>query len=209
MNERLVIDVSGLPKSECDHRALIWWGNLLLLAIESTMFALLVASYLYIRPNFEQWPPPLPSGPLGLLDPVPALRLPTINLFVIILISAPMFYADRLALRMNCAAVKVGLLLTLAIAAAAIWLRWHEFAALRFRWNDNAYASVVWTILGMHLLHLIVSAAETVILTVWILRHGLDAKHARDVRVSAVYWYWISGVWILLYALVYLGPRYF
>ena len=41
----------------------------------------------------------------------------------------------------------------------------------------------------------------------WLLIKGLDDKHARDVRVTAVYWYWIAGTWVILYAVVYLAPR--
>ena len=51
------IDVSDLPPAVEDHRSPIWWGNLLLLCIETTMFGLLVATYFYLRMNFNQWPP--------------------------------------------------------------------------------------------------------------------------------------------------------
>jgi hypothetical protein len=35
----------------------------------------------------------------------------------------------------------------------------------------------------------------------------MDIKHARDIRVTAVYWYWIAGTWFLLYFVVYWTPR--
>ena len=65
MNNRAVIDVSRLPASAMDHRSPIWWGNILLLLIETTMFALLIATYLYFRiVDFDRWPPPrVPGGP--------------------------------------------------------------------------------------------------------------------------------------------------
>jgi heme/copper-type cytochrome/quinol oxidase subunit 3 len=65
----------------------------------------------------------------------------------------------------------------------------------------------VWTILGLHLTHLIVGTLENGIMIAWIAAHGMDEKHARDIRVNAVYWYWIGAMWVLLFAIVYLGPR--
>src|SRR4051812_19972596 len=106
MNVRRAIDVSALPSSEMDHRSLVWWGNLLLIAIETTMFALLVAAYFYVRPHFLAWPPVRPTGPLGLFDPVPSLGLPTANLALLLATMAPMIAADRACLRSDTAAVR-------------------------------------------------------------------------------------------------------
>jgi cytochrome c oxidase subunit III len=209
MNTRTAMDVSALPDSEIDHRSLVWWGNVLLIAIETTMFALLIAAYFYVRPNFTEWPPPRVTGPEGIFDPVPALRVPTINLLLLLLTLVPMIAADRACLRHDAGAVKRALAIFLALAVACIALRFREFSALHFRWDDNAYASIVWTTVGLHLLHLIVGTLEFVMMFAWVLARGLDDKHARDVRVTAVYWYWIVGTWIVLFAILFPGPRFF
>jgi len=41
----------------------------------------------------------------------------------------------------------------------------------------------------------------------WAVVHSLDKKHARDVRVNAVYWYWVVGIWVPLFCIIYVGPR--
>lgn len=209
MSPRPAIDVTLLPESVLDHRSLVWWGNLLLIGIETTMFALLVAGYFYLRPKFTAWPPPLASGPIGVLDPVPHLGLPAINLGVLLLTLVPMIVADRVCLRMNKPAVTGALTAFLAVGSVCIALRFREFSALRFRWDDNAYGSIVWTIVGLHLLHLFVGVLEIVVMLIWILIKGLDEKHARDVRVTAVYWYWVVATWVVLWAIIFPGPRFF
>jgi cytochrome c oxidase subunit III len=206
---RPVIDVSRLPDSALDHRALIWWGNLLLLGIETTMFALLLGAYFYVQHNFQSWPPVHVDGPLGRYHSVPALGIPLVSLGVLFVTLAPMIWADRACLRREQTSVALALVIFIVLAAGCIALRFLEFRALHFRWDDNAYASIVWTILGMHLLHLFVGTLEMVIMLVWILRRGLDDKHARDVRVTAAYWYWVVGVWVVLFSVVFLGPRVF
>jgi heme/copper-type cytochrome/quinol oxidase subunit 3 len=209
MNVRPSIDVSALQPATMDHRSPIWWGNLLMIVIETTAFALLVGAYFYLRGNFSQWPPPQSNAPLGLFDPVPALLLPTINLAVILLSCVPMLVADRAALRLNRSVVEWALGLTIVVSLVAVGLRFVEFRSLKFRWDDNAYGSVTWTILGMHLLHLIIGTLENVTMFTWLLVHGLDEKHARDIHVTAIYWYWVAAVWVVLFAIVFPGPRFF
>jgi heme/copper-type cytochrome/quinol oxidase subunit 3 len=207
MNQK-ALDVSALPECALDHRSTIWWGNTWLLVIETTMFALLVASYLYVRLNFPAWPPPLTTRSVPVANPVPLLTLPTIVLGVLIVSLIPAYIADRVALAMKERTVRLMFAALVALGVLAAILRFREFPSLQFSWNDNAYASICWTIVAMHLLHIIVATAENTAMLLWALTHSLDRKHARDVRVSAAYWYWVVGIWILLYLLIYLGPRF-
>jgi cytochrome c oxidase subunit III len=203
---RSTIDVSGLPLSAIDHRSPIWWGNALLLAIETTMFAILAATYFYLRQNFENWPPPQVNFIPPNLHPAPDLFWGTLNLVVILAAAFFMFLADRAALGFNRNKVLLWGAFTVLLGILAIVLRFREFHGTQFRWDDNAYASVVWGILLMHLIHLMVGISEDGFMFAYIMKHGMDDKHARDVRVTAVYWYWIGGIWVPLYAIVYLGP---
>lgn len=203
---RTIIDVSALPPSAVDHRSPIWWGNLLLLMIETTMFGILVATYFYIRMNFDQWPPPQSNFFPPDRHPVPDLFWGTTNLLVIIAAASAMWVADRAALYGNRRRVLIAGGTTVLLALVAMVLRFQEFHGTKFRWDDNAYASVVWGILIMHFIHLLVGFCEDALMTVYVARYGLDDKHSRDVRVTAVYWYWIAGIWLPLYAIIYFAP---
>jgi heme/copper-type cytochrome/quinol oxidase subunit 3 len=208
MKAESTLDVSSLPAATMDHRSPIWWGNLWLLVIETTMFAILVAVYFYFRVvDFNLWPPPQPHSLSIIFHPVPDLLVPTVNLVFLLVSVAPMIWVDRACLARQEAAVRIGLLVCIALGVAAIVLRFYEFKALQFRWDDNAYAATIWTILGVHLAHVITATAELLIMAAWVFTHGMDVKHARDIRVTALYWYWVAGTWLLLYALVYLSPR--
>jgi len=205
-NSRSVIDVSDLPPSALDHRSPIWIGNALLLLIETTMFAILVAAYFYLRQNFEDWPPPQTNYYVPNFHPSPDLFWGTLNLVVILTAGFFMLLSDWAALRMDRAKTLLWGGLNVLFALIAIAVRFREFWGTQFRWDDNAYSGVVWGILFMHLLHLMVGASEDLMMFAYITVHGLDDKHARDVRVTAVYWYWIAGIWIPLYAILYFGP---
>lgn len=198
--ERAALDVSDLPAHAYGSRAPLWWGNLLLLVIEGTMFALAIASYFYLRKNFAHWPPP-PT-------PYPDVLLPTINLVIILISLAP-------AIRVHILAVNEGsqlqiqfvLLIEIAFIIAALVLRFYEFAALHCFWNSHAYGSITWALLGLHLLHLVASVSESVLLLVWTLTHTLDKKHRLDLSLLAIYWYFVVASWVIIYAVVFISPR--
>jgi cytochrome c oxidase subunit 3 len=208
LKHRAIIDVSALPSTVLDHRSPIWWGNLLLLGIETAMFALLVACYFYVRVvDFTMWPPPNSNTVPPVYNTAPDLPLPIVNLCLLLVSVAPYWWADRACLKRDARAVKIGLTLCVLLGLVVIVIRFFEFQSLHFKWNDNAYASIVWTIVGLHLTHLVVATAETIIMALWVFVKGLDDKHARDVRVTAVYWYWVVGTWVLLFILIWGGAR--
>src|SRR4051812_45743249 len=173
---RATLNVSRLPANAMDHHSPIWWGNLLLLFIETTMFALLLGAYFYVRQNFADWPPPRIAGYQVELNPVPSLGIPTVNMILLLLSLVPSVWVDRACLRRHTGAVKIGLLMVIGFGLISIVLRFYEFPALKFKWNDNAYGSITWTLLGMHLAHLLTATVENAIMTAWIFAKGMDDK---------------------------------
>jgi len=205
----MVLDVRDLPAIGFDHRAPLWWGNTLLLFVETTMFGILIAMYFDIAMNTNPFPPPRVDRFPVLYNPVPDLFLPVIGLIVLLLSLVPGIWLDKAARRRDVGAVKIAILFTLAFNVAALVIRYYEFDSLHFKWNDNAYGSITWIILGIHMFHLIVMLCEDTYLVIWTYTKGMDDKHALDLTVLAVYWYWIVGMWIVLFTIVYLVPRMF
>jgi cytochrome c oxidase subunit III len=202
-----VIDASKLPDNAMDARAPLWWGNLLMILIETTTMALLIATYFYVRRNFWEWPPPRVDFGPPLLDPVPKLTAGTFNVLLLVLSCLPMYWTDHVARRKERGKVILGLLLMAVIAGVSLWLRWVEFWDFHFRWDDNAYASIVWTILGMHWFYIFVGLGEFAIMAAWAIRHPFEDKHALDVTLMGGYWYWVAGIWAVTYVILYWYPR--
>ena len=202
------LDVGDLPAIAFDARSPLWWGNALLLFIETAMFGILIAIYFTVAMNTQPFPPPRADRLPVIYDPVPDLTLPLIGLVLLLLSLVPGILLDRAARRRDAGSVKPLVLITLAFNAAALIVRWFEYDSLHFKWNDNAYGSITWMILGMHMLHLFVMLCEDSYLAAWTFTNDLDDKHALDLTVMAVYWYWIVGIWLLLFPIVYLFPRF-
>lgn len=200
-------DVSHLPSTLLDDKSPIWWGNLWGLMIETAAFGIVVTAWFSVRMFSSSFPPPRVDRMPVLYDSSPDLTLPTIGLMVLLLSLIPGVWLDISARKKNEGAAKVLLIITLVFGIAAIVIRYYEFDSLHFKWDDNAYASVVWMILGLHMIHMIALTVEDVMTLSWVVVKGLDDKHSLDITVVAVYWYWIVGTWVLLYFLVYWGPR--
>src|SRR5436190_15477246 len=99
------------------------------------------------------------------------------------------------------------MVIAMVFGLTAVVLRSFEFAAVYFRWDSNAYGSVVWFLLGMHMMHLSIMTTEAVLLAVWIFTREYDMKHRVDIVTLAIYWYWVVAIWLVIYGVVYFTPR--
>lgn len=182
------------------HHAPSWWGNRFIILIESAAFAILAVSYFYIWWNFDSWPPPRTH--------LPDLGLSSINLLVLAVSAVPFWNAARLAQRHE-RPVVVGAWLTLGVlfGIAAIGLRIFEFAALHTRFYSNAYGSITWTILAVHLAHLLAGTLQTLLIALVMFVGPVERKHYTDAAVVAVYWYFVVISWVALYLIVFIAPR--
>jgi cytochrome c oxidase subunit 3 len=198
MRHRSVQDVSALPTYAFGPRITTWWGTLSFCLLEGTGFALGVGGYLYLAFLNPQWP----------LSAAPPDLLWSGLLTVVILISLwPNSTLKKSSKEEDLHKVRIGLALMSVIGVILIGIRAMEFGSLHVRWDQNAYGSFVWTLLGLHTAHIITDVADTLVLTVLMFtRHG-HGKRFTDVEDNAFYWYFVVGSWIPIYILLYWGPR--
>lgn len=196
---RRVLDVSHLPYTAFGSRAPIWWGTVGLIAIEGTMFAMLVATYFYLRMLAPAWPPADTAKPDVLRATLNVVLL-VLSLPLNVLVSAVSARKARLP-----TLVVLGLLTLITVVSLV--LRGFEFADLNCRWDAHAYGSLLWTILAMHTAHLVASVIEDALLVLVFWIGIFEDKHFVDVGVNSVYWYFVVGAWVPLYVLVFLVPQ--
>jgi cytochrome c oxidase subunit 3 len=200
MKRRARIDVSGLPHFAFGARGLIWWGIWGFLAIETTMLAICLVSYYYLRDRAAEWPPP-PTQ-------LPDLGIPTATLAVLLLSVVPMRLLERAARRLDARATIRWTLVCIAFGVGFCALRAFEFYSLNVMFDSNAYGSVVWTIIGVHTFHLVAEVLETCVLAALLLSGHREPKFFVDSTDNALYWYFIVAIWIPCYATLYLAPRF-
>jgi heme/copper-type cytochrome/quinol oxidase subunit 3 len=207
MDAPTTIDVSQLPPVGFDAQSPGWWGNVLFMIIETTTIALLLASYFYAWQGSHDWPPPHADAAVATAERWPSPVVATIDLLVLVASCLPMAWVDRAARRHNGPVVRTGLVVVTLAGIATIVLRFYEFPPLRFRWDENTYASLVWTILFMHLTYLIAATLEVVVTAAWVFHYGMSEKMEAEVTLAAAYWYWMALLWLPLYVVVFWAPR--
>jgi heme/copper-type cytochrome/quinol oxidase subunit 3 len=198
---RPTADVSSLPSVTFGPRSLMWWGTLGYMTIEGWTIALLVGAYLYLRQNYEAWPP--------LRTPYPSLLIPSINLALMLASIVPTAMASKAAKRLDEAGVKRWLVIACAMIVPTAVLRWWDLWALNTRWDTTAYGSAAWTVVGFHTSVLLLDIFDTVGLMLFFFLKNMPVKSFSDVTDNSFYWYFTVGIWIPVYLIVYVGPRVF
>ena len=188
-----LVDVGKLPRHAVGMRSPLWWGTVLLIAIESTCFAVLFNSYLYVRNNFQEWPP---DERLQLLPGV-------FSTVALLLTLPPSFLYRRAACRQRFGPMRRWLLVATTLCFVSIALRVWELRSVPFLWTGSAYASVVWTSFGMHTFEIVTGAVESVFMCVILFRPLIELKTFEDVEASALFWFFSVLVWVPFAALFY------
>ncbi|MFL5962881.1 MAG: cytochrome c oxidase subunit 3 [Gaiellaceae bacterium] len=170
-----------------------WWGAVVFVATEATLFGTLIGTYVYLRFQSAHWPPPN--------VPRPPVLTPTLLTAALLLTSIPMYIASRaagagrreIAWRATAAAFVVQL----------VYIVWqlHDYVDTIHVYDpqQSAWASVFVTMLGADHLHVLAG----VLLSAWfVLRISSRLTRYRIVGLQATAFYWHAVNAITLVVLV-------
>ncbi len=175
-----------------------WWGMLVFVTSEATLFGAMIGGYFFLRFQAVHWPPP--GTPAK--DPT----IPLILVAVLLSTSLPMQLAAAAGMRGR---VRVAwLLVTLALVVQAGYFAFeiHDFQAdlQRFSPHDNAYSSLYYTLLGADHLHVGLGLLFSLWLVVRLFR-GLTNYRLTGLRAIAFYWHAVNAITLFVF-LTILSP---
>ena len=162
-------------------RPAAWWGMMILVASEATLFGAFIGTYYYLRFRSPAWPPD------GL--PEPHLVVPVVMAVILALTSIPMQLAADAARARRLGATRALLLVALVVQAGYLAYQVRAFAdeLLVFDISRDAYSSIYYTLLGADHAHV----ALGLLFDLWLL--GKLARGFTTYRVNAtqaIAWYW-------------------
>jgi cytochrome c oxidase subunit III len=195
----MTLDVSGLPSVAFGHRNTTWLANVFYMAIEGMMFAMMFATYFYLRTRSTNWPP-------GHLPP--ALRYGIANAVVFLISVIPARWVAKRAPSGDRGAIRKGLLILSLFALIATAIRVFEFTTLNCRWTDDAYSSTIWVLIGMHSGHLITELIETLVLFVMSFTSKMEGTRLADAAINSDYWYFVVVTGLMIDVLIYGTTRF-
>ena len=199
MNVRPMIDVSGLEVEAFGSRDTLWWGNMGLIIVESTSFALLIASYFFYRMRYTQWPPD-DAG-------VPWLTFGLPNLILMLAICYPVRQIAKRAPTASQSFLSRMLAFSAALIAGSVVLRVFEFETLHTDYFEHSYGSITWALLFMHGIELAFAMGEAAVLAFYSATEELDRKHRADLQTFSAFWYFLVITWLAIFSVIYLGGR--
>jgi heme/copper-type cytochrome/quinol oxidase subunit 3 len=161
-------------------RPAAWWGMVILVASEATLFGCFVGTYFFLRFNTPVWPPD------GI--PKPKLLIPLILLGVLVSTSIPARLAAGAARAGRLGATRFFVAVILLVQAGYFAYEVHDFAdQLRsFGISRDAYSSIYYTLLGADHAHVLLGA----LFCLWLLaKLATGFTTYRLNAVQAITWY--------------------
>ncbi len=193
----------ALPETATGPRSFAWWGMVWLIATEATLFAILLASYFYLRfRHGVEWPPDHIHAP--------KLELPLIMTVILWSSSIPVHMAEKGIEKGNQRRLKGGLLAGFLLGAIFLFItvaiEWpetlHEFTP-----RTNAYGSMFFTITGFHASHVVVGLSVSLFTQFRAWKGAFDERRHVSVQNFAMYWHFVDVVWLFVLLSVYLSPH--
>jgi heme/copper-type cytochrome/quinol oxidase subunit 3 len=164
-----------------------WWGMALFIGGETTFFALIIASYFYLRFQVPHWPPP------GVEKP--QVALPLVLTAILVATSVPIAAAVRAGRTGRVTRAWLLLALALLVQSAYLGIQIHEFFGEldKVDPHSSSYGSIYVALLGAHHLHVAVG----ILIELWLvgrLISGITNYRMNALRVVALYWYFVNTV---------------
>jgi len=190
--------MSSVPYSQRVAKPNGWWGMVVFVATEATLFATLIGSYYDLRFKTPQWPP------AGVPDP--KVALPLILLAVLVATSIPVQLASVFARRGLAGAAVLALLVALVLQCGYLAVQIHLYVddLHKFTPQGSAYGSIYFTLVGAHHAHVVVG----ILLEAWLLLRllfGTTVYRAVGLHATAFYWHAVNVLAIAV-TIVQLSP---
>jgi cytochrome c oxidase subunit III len=192
-------DAAPLPSYSISSHAPLFMGQVLLAAIEGTMFCILIAMYFYIRLGMDVWPPP------GIHFPSPTL--PTLALLPLVLSAGGSYWASESAKKNDRFAILTGMIVNIVLGGMFLLMEAASWRSFNFTWESDIHGSIVWALLFLFMLDALADILFTTVLAIAIALGRCGPRQRLGVHVDSIVWYFIVLIWLPIYGMIYWGPR--
>ena len=190
----------ALPVGSFGRLASGWFGVWCLVATEGSIFAYLIFSYFYLASQaVGQWPP----------NGLPVLKLAGPNTIILLLSSVTLIWAERSGARRDARARLLGgIALAFIFGCAFVGVQSMEWHNQSVSLTSGTYGSIYFTLTGFHLAHVVVGLAMLLVMFVWAVLGYFSRERHAPLTIGAIYWHFVDAIWLLVFATLYLSPRF-
>jgi len=168
------------------------------IASEAMVFMGLFFSYYYLGHGQPRWP----------IGNPPSLTLPTAMVIVLLSSCIVLWAGGRLLRQERDLPARGALLLTILLGCGFLILNALDYdSEARLQpVTQNPYTSIFYTINGVHAAHLILGILFLLYAAVLPRLGPTEKPPHSSYRNAAMYWYFVTAVWLVMYAVMYIGP---
>ena len=169
---------------------------LLVLATESTLFGTLLMAYLYLRVSAANntFVPPSTVDVL----------IAGLNSGVLLLSAWAAQRAVQAVKRNHLTGLKANLVVALALGLVFVGGQVFEFYRSGMAPDDPAFGGIYFTLIGFHALHVLAGIVALAVNAVRAALGDFSARRYTAVEVGTWFWYYVTGVWLVLFTALYL-----
>lgn len=174
-------------------------GMLIFLAAEAMFFAGLIGSFLVFRLGSAIWPPPgQPYLPVGVTG---------VNTLILLFSAYTMYRAIRAIRQGDRQRLIRWLLITALLGTIFLGVQGYEWARLvhfGLTLSSGTYGATFYTLIGIHAAHVFGAVIWLLVVLAGARRNRFSATKHIGLTVCEMYWYFVVGLWPVLFTLVYL-----
>ena len=175
-------------------------GILGFIVAETSLFAVFVVAYLFYIGKST-------TGPY----PREVLELPIVNTVCLLSSSITVALATRALAAGRIARAGTWLFVTVVLGLAFLAGTAREWRGLivdrGLTIGTNLFGSTFYPLVGLHASHVIVGLAMLSLCIAFAVSGALKAAHTERVELVSWYWHFVDGVWVVVFAVVYVVGR--
>jgi cytochrome c oxidase subunit III len=100
--------------------------------------------------------------------------------------------------------LKVAILTTFLLGCTFLFIQINEYWHIGFTPQDNAQATIFFSLTGLHGAHVFIGLTLLAIVTIRAFRGHYSAEEHKGVEIPGIYWHFVDVMWIIVFLSVYI-----
>jgi cytochrome c oxidase subunit III len=163
---------------------------------DASLFASEAGQYARVEFTGGVWPP---KG-THVLDP---FHLPLLNTLLLLTSSTTVTWAHHALLNNDRNGTKVGLLITIILAAFFTCVQAYEYAHAPFAFKGSIYGATFFMATGFHGAHVLIGTIFLIVCLIRTMAGHFTPKQHLGFEFAAWYWHFVDVVWLFLFSCIY------
>jgi cytochrome c oxidase subunit 3 len=172
-------------------------GMLLFIISEVMVFGAFFTAYFFIRvvANHHTW------------FPIDGEKLPVavagVNTAILVSSSLTLHWAQTSIKNGNRFGLQAGMTATFLLGLTFLFIQINEYIHIGFSPQDNAQATVFFSLTGLHGAHVTIGLVLLAMVTWRSFKGHFSAEHHHGVEIPGIYWHFVDVMWIVVYTSIY------